>query len=142
MRVSVPAAWLEDGAELELVAPRRVPCARCDGGGCDDCGRSGALKLAEDPALRTVRLQLPADAPPALALRLLEPFGPGADLAQLIVEVRESAAPSFELTRVDAPRRAAPRPHAGAGGDPWMRAAFFALAVAGLLAVLLGATRP
>jgi hypothetical protein len=142
MRVSVPSAWLEEGAELELVAPRVLPCARCDGGGCDECRRSGALELSRDAALRTVRVRLPEDAPPGLALRLLDPFGPGGGVEQLIVEIREDAAPSAGCTRVDPPRRSHARRSAGAGGDPWARAAMMALVIAGLLAVLLGATRP
>lgn len=32
--------------------PRSLPCARCDGGGCDRCGRAGAIRLrpADVPA--------------------------------------------------------------------------------------------
>lgn len=58
--IRVPRAWLDRGATIELELPRSLTCARCDGGGCDRCGRAGAirLRLADDPA-QTVQVCLP-----------------------------------------------------------------------------------
>ena len=46
-RVEVPAAWLQQGAAIECELPRKLPCARCEGAGCDTCGRSGAARVCE-----------------------------------------------------------------------------------------------
>lgn len=45
--ISVPAAWLEQGSKLLVRMPKKLVCAACEGGGCDLCGRSGALALPE-----------------------------------------------------------------------------------------------
>lgn len=50
----LPGEWLEHGASIEFELPRQLTCAACEGGGCDACGRSGAV---------TVRSK---DAPPEL----------------------------------------------------------------------------
>lgn len=39
----MPAEWLAEGASIELELPRTLSCAACGGGGCDACGRSGAV---------------------------------------------------------------------------------------------------
>jgi hypothetical protein len=44
-RIRVPRAWLESGEVIELELPRNLSCAACDGGGCDQCERSGAITL-------------------------------------------------------------------------------------------------
>lgn len=44
-RIRVPAGWLDEGAAIELELPRNLACAKCKGGGCDACGRSGAISL-------------------------------------------------------------------------------------------------
>ncbi|MBI4954871.1 MAG: hypothetical protein HY908_22810 [Myxococcales bacterium] len=44
LRVTVPESWLATPSELEIRVPARLTCARCDGGGCDACGRSGAVR--------------------------------------------------------------------------------------------------
>src|SRR5690242_3451348 len=59
LRVGVPAAWLAEGGELELRVPARLACARCDGGGCDGCARSGALRAPEPASARVVRAYVP-----------------------------------------------------------------------------------
>jgi hypothetical protein len=43
LRVSVPHDWLKRGVWIEVDLPRTLPCAACAGGGCDKCGRSGAV---------------------------------------------------------------------------------------------------
>lgn len=41
----VKQQWLEEGAAIQFQVPRNLTCAACDGGGCDTCGRSGAISL-------------------------------------------------------------------------------------------------
>lgn len=105
LAVDVPAGWLLGGADLTISAPLRLACARCDGGGCDGCERSGALRAPEDPAMRVLHARLPAmrDASAAVALRIPAPFGEDHPIAQLLVEVRAAAAPSALVRRVDSP---------------------------------------
>jgi hypothetical protein len=45
MNLSVPEDWILTGATLEIELPRNLACAKCGGGGCDDCDRSGAVSL-------------------------------------------------------------------------------------------------
>jgi hypothetical protein len=107
VQITVPAAWLTEGCALSLLAPRRLPCARCDGGGCDACGKSGVLRAPDDEAARRLEITLPATQSEAVALRLADPFGAGV-VDQLIVEIRAGAA-SPGVTRVpDALVEAAP----------------------------------
>ena len=130
VRVEVPETWLGPEAEIELVVPARIVCARCDGGGCDGCNRSGALRTPDDLSGRTVRFHLPEDLARGAALRLVEPFGELAPIEQLIVELRLAAEPSAGVSRVVAP--AAPLAR-------WRPAslAAVALAVASAIAVAL-----
>jgi len=44
-RIRVPAEWLEAGEIVELELPRNMKCADCEGGGCDRCGRAGAISI-------------------------------------------------------------------------------------------------
>jgi hypothetical protein len=58
-KVVVPADWLREESWIEIVLPRTLSCALCDGGGCDTCGRSGAVdtrKRKEIPEVLEVRL--------------------------------------------------------------------------------------
>ncbi len=96
VQITVPAAWLEGGCRIEILTPRRLPCARCDGGGCDACGKSGVLRAPDDEAARRLEITLPGTQNEAVALRLADPFGPGV-VDQLIVEVRVGA-PSAGVT--------------------------------------------
>jgi hypothetical protein len=106
VQITVPAAWLADGCSLSLLAPRRLPCARCDGGGCDACGKSGVLRAPDDEAARRLEITLPPTENEAVALRLADPFGAGV-VDQLIVEIRAGVA-SPGVTRVpDPPAEAA-----------------------------------
>lgn len=88
-RVKVRREWLVTGEVIELELPRNLACAACGGGGCDTCGRSGAITLRrrEEPA-EVVEITLPArpedDAPDSrgLTLRIPEQGGlpePGSD---------------------------------------------------------------
>src|SRR3954470_9555242 len=77
VQITVPAAWLAAGCRIEILVPRRVPCARCDGGGCDACGKSGVLRAPDDEAERRLEITLPGTQNEAVALRLADPFGAG-----------------------------------------------------------------
>jgi hypothetical protein len=58
-RIQVPQEWLERGALIELEVPRNLRCASCQGGGCDQCERSGAISLrsrGEPPEIIQVTL--------------------------------------------------------------------------------------
>lgn len=107
-RVTVPRAWLEEGRGIEVDVPARLGCARCDGGGCDSCGRSGALRGPDDASLRRLVLRLPGG-DQAVAFRLPRPFGDGVDPELLLLEVVPGDAPSADVrataTRALAPRR-------------------------------------
>ena len=132
--LDVPAAWLAEGVEIAITAPSRLACARCEGGGCDGCARSGALRAPEDRAARVVLARLPAGSGPAIALRIPAPFGPDHAIAQLGVELRAGAAASEHVRRVDPPRVEAPRLPALSPGA--IVAAMVALAA--IVAALLG----
>ncbi len=84
-RIRVAKAWFSGGATIDIALPRNVTCARCDGGGCDGCGRSGAISLRErdasEPPLtlslpKEVELSAEGDAP-LLVLRVPERGGFG-----------------------------------------------------------------
>jgi hypothetical protein len=69
--VEVPIEWLEEGASVSIVLPRLLNCARCEGGGCDVCGRKGAFEqAAEGPVIVSLPRQQAGAAPSALRLRL------------------------------------------------------------------------
>jgi hypothetical protein len=53
--------WLTVGEVIELELPRNLACAGCGGGGCDACGRSGAitLRMRDEPA-EVVEITLPS----------------------------------------------------------------------------------
>jgi hypothetical protein len=76
--VSVPADWLEQGGAIECELPRRLSCARCEGGGCDVCGRSGVIVMYDVGATpQRVVVHLSAGDAEPRAVRLLEQGGPG-----------------------------------------------------------------
>jgi hypothetical protein len=113
LRIEVPATWLEDGVDLLVTAPAMLTCARCDGGGCDGCGRSGALRAPDDPEDRVVRARIGANAGVArMTLRIVQPFGPDGGIDQLLMEVVASDSASPGVSRVAAlvaPDQASPR---------------------------------
>lgn len=131
LRITVPAAWLVEGADLAITVPARLSCARCDGGGCDACDRSGALRAPGDAAVRVIHASVPrassglAPEPPAgIVLRISHPFGPVSGIEQLLLEVRASAAPSVGVTR-----RAPSVPIAGGAHRVWPVIAAVAAAI-------------
>lgn len=99
LKITVPFAWLAEGAELSVAAPKLVSCARCEGGGCDSCGRSGALSGPRKPELRNLRLTLPSSES-AVLLRLVKPFEQG-EIDQLLVQVKAGDEPSKGVSRVE-----------------------------------------
>jgi hypothetical protein len=106
LRVDVPASWLAEGAVLQITAPSRLTCARCDGGGCDACDRSGALRSPADPEARLVTATLSGadhDADRAVVVRVPRPFGADHGIHQLLVEIRVAAVSSSFVTRVAPP---------------------------------------
>jgi hypothetical protein len=139
LRIDVPAAWLEEGAEVELTAPGRLPCAGCGGGGCDACARSGVFRAPEAPGERVLHAHLPrAQAScAALALRIVQPFGPSSAIEHLVIELRVGPGPSAGVTRV-----APPLTPSGGGAELPRRAvvtvALSVIALAVVLAALLG----
>lgn len=99
IRIEVPASWMNEGSAIEVAVPASILCDRCDGGGCDGCGRSGALRAPDDPRGRAVRLQVPAGSGGGVAVRIVRPFGDEAAIEQLIIEVRAGASPSQGVVR-------------------------------------------
>ena len=112
-RVKVKREWLTIGEVIELELPRNLSCAACGGGGCDKCGRSGAITLRRrnEPA-EIVEVTLPVrsqDEVPdsrGITLRIPEQGGlpePGSELPRgvLLLTVVPSAEPdpSIKLLR-------------------------------------------
>ncbi|HTV25677.1 MAG TPA: hypothetical protein VMG12_43575 [Polyangiaceae bacterium] len=117
LNVEVPMEWLEEGASISIALPRLLFCARCEGGGCDLCGRKGAFEAAaEGPVVVSLPRQAGGAAPSALRLRL-PGYGARGDaelpLGHLILTVlpRDAAfgwAPASHVQKVvtsDSPRR-------------------------------------
>ncbi len=128
--------WLEEGASMSILLPRLLPCARCEGGGCDVCGRKGAFETSlEGPVIVSLPRQSGA-APSALRLRLPGYGAKGEGelpLGHLILTVvpRDAAfgwAPANNVQRVESRSGARPPAHWGAG--VWG----LVIGVAGLLA--------
>ncbi len=118
-RISVPASWCDESALVELSLPRTLVCARCEGGGCDGCHRSGALRGPKSDAARRVRVRLPQNLGDGVAMRLSDPFGPDGAIAQIWIEVRPAPEPSSMVRRIGGPkpeeRRILPRMVAALG---------------------------
>ena len=94
VRIAVPRSWASERALIVVEAPERLPCGRCDGGGCDACERSGSFRLDPDPAVRSFTLTLPVDLGSGVVLRVTRPFGENSPIAQALCEVRPSSEPS------------------------------------------------
>ena len=133
LRVMVLEAWAEERAFVEITTPTRVACARCEGGGCDGCGRSGALRTPEEPAARVVQVQLPARLGAGVALRLVRPFGEEASIEQLLLEIVAGPEPSAGVVRL------APPPEPPARPSLPLRATATIFAVIALLAAVAAA---
>ncbi|MBK8258807.1 MAG: hypothetical protein IPK82_39885 [Polyangiaceae bacterium] len=99
-RVTVPLSWSQQRVLIEVTLPRAMECARCDGGGCDGCDRSGALRGPKKDLERVVRVRLPKMLGDGVAMRLSEPFGKGAVITQLWLEVRPGDAASPSVRRI------------------------------------------
>jgi hypothetical protein len=95
------------GEAIAIVVPSRLVCARCEGGGCDSCGRSGAIRLELSEAERTTHVVLPSDTREAVRVRLVRPLGESAGLEQLTLEVRLTGPTSLVVAP---PRELALRP--------------------------------
>jgi hypothetical protein len=100
LAVTVPRAWLEEGALVEVVLPTLVACTACDGGGCDGCARSGAHRLERPAHERLVQVALTPTRAEAVALRIFDPLGGGAGLAVLVLELRGGEVASAGCRRV------------------------------------------
>jgi hypothetical protein len=112
-RVKVRREWLVVGEVVELELPRNLACAACGGGGCDTCGRSGAITLRKrDEPAEVVEVTLPArksdDLPDSrgVTLRIPEQGGlpePGSELPRgvllLTVVPSPEPDPSIKLLR-------------------------------------------
>ncbi|HMR77148.1 MAG TPA: hypothetical protein PKD61_18650 [Polyangiaceae bacterium] len=59
-RIRVDKHWFDEPATIELELPRNLACAACEGGGCDNCERSGAISIRgrKEPA-ELLRITLP-----------------------------------------------------------------------------------
>ncbi|MDI1429207.1 hypothetical protein [Polyangium sorediatum] len=146
--IEVPRGWA--GAVVEVVIPARVTCARCDGGGCDGCGRRGGHRVPGDPTARLVRVRLPSEMEGGVVLRILRPFGEeGVGIAQLHLEARAGAAASAGVTwceaaapdepRAEGAERAEPRvPVPRLGARKAAAYATIAVALAALVAFVVG----
>jgi hypothetical protein len=103
-RVKVRREWLTVGEVVELELPRNLACAACGGGGCDTCGRSGAITLRQrDEPAEMVEVTLPARSAEHLpesrgiTLRIPELGGlpePGSDLPRGVLLL--TVVPSLE----------------------------------------------
>jgi hypothetical protein len=78
--IRVPTTWLADGAAISVELPRRLACAACRGGGCDACGRSGALLLrAEQAPSERVEVRFGSAPVSGLELRIPDQGAPDAE---------------------------------------------------------------
>jgi hypothetical protein len=133
--VEVPMEWLEEGASVSIVLPRLLPCARCEGGGCDVCGRKGAFEIGEAGPLVVSLPRQPGGAPSAVRLRLPGYGARGAESlppGHLILTVvpRDAAfgwAPANSLTKLEAP-----------GGAPRATSTHWAVGLWGLAIGMIG----
>ncbi|MBM4361867.1 MAG: hypothetical protein FJ104_04245 [Deltaproteobacteria bacterium] len=115
LSVQVPESWIAEGATLAVTLPRNLSCAACGGGGCDTCGRAGAVSLrgrGEPPEIVEVRLPSPSeaaeDAPASSAgvrLRVpdrggLPPVGSDLPRGNLLLSVGIGSEPSAGTERV------------------------------------------
>lgn len=123
-RIEVPEDWVNAGASVALDLPRLVTCARCEGGGCDACGRKGAFERDTLGMSRELVVTLPRPSgagesvAPTLRLRLPgygapDPRDPALPPGHLLLTVVPRAtedgwAPSAQLRRLEPPPK--PRP--------------------------------
>ena len=70
--IDVPSSFA--GAEIEVTIPSRVVCARCDGGGCDGCGKRGGHRIPGPKEERVIRVVLPLSLTGNVLLRVVRPL--------------------------------------------------------------------
>lgn len=116
-RVKVRREWLLKGELVELELPRNLACASCGGGGCDACGRSGAITLRqrdEPPEVVEITLPVrPADEEPdsrGITLRIPEQGGlpeRGSELPRgvLLLTLLPSSEPDSSVRLLRVPSR-------------------------------------
>ncbi len=104
-KIDVPAVWAKETSLIEIRLPKNVMCARCDGGGCESCGLSGALRCPENEVDRTLRVRLPKTLGDGVAMRIAEPFGKGQGIAQMWIEVRPAKEPSRFVRKLVSTKR-------------------------------------
>lgn len=109
--IVVPADWLAEPTRVALTLAKRIKCGRCHGGGCDGCGRSGAIRLADEADERELELALPGRAP--CEVRLRDPFGAGHPRV-LLLRIQPGDEHSAGLRRL----RASPSAGGDAGDQP------------------------
>jgi hypothetical protein len=109
--VRVARSWLEAGDTVELTLPRNLHCAECDGGGCDRCGRAGAISLwGRDEPAAVLEVTLPRRTAaelrgePVIVLRIPDAGGwPAADSGyprgHLLLRVIASADPDPSVVK-------------------------------------------
>ena len=137
----VPAAWLAHGDTIELVVPAMLQCARCDGGGCDACERSGGLRLDGDAATRRVRLVLPKRTDEsAFVVRLVQPLGDVVALDQLEVQIAVGELATAGCTRIETAAPAT-RNNAPAGAPALHRLVLVGFVVLAIAAAIIEALR-
>ncbi len=134
LELVVPEDWLADGCALAVTTPKLLCCARCDGGGCDSCGRGGALRAPATRAQRTVQLSLPGDHTTAVQLRLVDPFD-DSEIEQLLVQVRPGASATQGVTRIEPALQLVPPP-TGWWIKPALRVALVLLAIVAVVVAL------
>lgn len=100
LRVNVPPSWVRKGSRITVALPARFECARCSGGGCDGCERSGALRAPPEPSARSMELIIPPGSADGVAIRVAQPFGEAASIVQIIIEIRCAEAPSPCVSRI------------------------------------------
>lgn len=146
LSVCVPEEWILEGATIEIVLPRNLACAACEGGGCDACERSGAVSLRgrREPA-ELVEVVLPSKdwqrAPVSgVLLRLADRGGLPAEASELprgnlLIALRVGSEPDAFVTRVARQAEPPALPAAGRGLD--MRRVGALVAIGLVVALLL-----
>ena len=100
MRIEIPASWCGTRSQVDVTLPRMFVCARCGGGGCDGCDRSGAIRTPDERVGQKLRVPLPESLGGGVEVRLPSPFGDEGALDQLLIEIRIGEAASEGVLRV------------------------------------------
>lgn len=141
-RIAVEAGWFEQGVTVRFPLPRTLSCARCKGGGCDTCERSGAISTRErSDEPEQVEVTLPRkQIEPGTSVLLRIPLrggvseNPNLPRGHLLLSIRAQSEPDASVTRV--PDTVPPGPSTAAPNWRWPALALL-LIVALLLALAL-----